>query len=166
MANAVFSDCRRYRYTLWRTWLDPLIAQHTFRYVNFVCLNPSTADETKDDNTIRKCIKFAKSWGYDGMCVTNLFAWRSTNPKLMLKEPEPVGADNDFYIQQIASGADLVIAAWSQYGGHLNRSSHVKTLIDKPLHYLRIGEKETSEPWHPLYLPDVSRPILWHRSEL
>lgn len=152
---AHWSACRRYRYTLWRWWGD--MYTNSDNYVNFICLNPSTADDEKDDNTIRKCIKFAKSWGYDSLCVTNLFAYRSTDRKAMLKVSEPVGLDNDYYIDNVANNASLVVAAWSQDGSHLGRSEAVRKMIWKPLHYLRMSK----EPWHPLYLPDSTKPILW-----
>ena len=155
-ARAHFSSCRKYRYTLWRWWGD--MFNESSNYVNFICLNPSTADETKDDNTIRKCIKFAKSWGYSGMCVTNLFAWRSTDRKAMMKVDEPIGPDNDYYIWNVAANAKLIVAAWSQDGNHRGRSKAVRENLSLPLHYLRMGK---SEPWHPLYLPDISKPILW-----
>lgn len=152
MKSAEFSPCRQYRYTLWREWLFGT------GYINFVCLNPSTADETRDDNTIRKCVKFAKTWGYQAMCVTNLFAIRSTDPKVMLKHPEPVGAENDSHLRLSAYNAELVIAAWGRHGRHLNRSFYVRRLLNRKLHILRMGE---FEPWHPLYLPDSTQPIEW-----
>ena len=158
MSVAVFSDCRRYRYTLWRTWLEPLLAQHTIRYVNFICLNPSTADETKDDNTIRKCVKFAKAWGFDAMCVTNLFAFRATDPKLMKQQDDPIGPENDFYLEAVAKKAAIVVAAWGAHGTHLNRATTVRKNLPVVFRYLRMGNLE---PWHPLYLPDSSQPILW-----
>lgn len=155
---ATFSPCRNYRYALWRTWSG---ASAGFQFVNFICLNPSTADEMKDDNTIRKCIKFARAWGYDGICVTNLFAWRSTDRKAMMKVDDPIGPENDFYIKYTANNAHLVVAAWSQDGKHLGRSQEVLQMLPADrLHYLRMGK---SEPWHPLYLPDVSKPILWEK---
>lgn len=118
MAN--FSRCRAYRYTLWRTWNTGLFtyAGKPDRYVNFICLNPSTADEVADDNTIRKCVKFAKTWGYPAMCVTNLFAYRSTDPEAMKLVAEPIGEDNDYFLENTAVNAALVIAAWSQHGSH------------------------------------------------
>jgi hypothetical protein len=154
--NAEFSQDRAYRYTLWRSW-DPPVAQDG-RYVNFICLNPSTADETKDDNTIRKCVKFAKSWGYQSMCVTNLFAYRSTDPRKMKAAHNPVGTNNDFYLVRIARQADKVIAAWGVHGSYLARSEDVRKIIDGPLYILRMGKYE---PWHPLYLPDSTKPELW-----
>lgn len=127
-------------------------------YVNFICLNPSTADEVQDDNTIRKCIKFAKSWGYESMCVTNIFAYRATKPADMKAYPTPIGPDNDQWIAAVAAEADLVIASWSQHASFLNRSTDVLTLLPSRPKILRMGDQE---PWHPLYLPDSSTPIDW-----
>src|ERR1700691_893264 len=66
--GAVFSPCRRYRYALWREW-GVLPGMPDKGYVLFVGLNPSTADETRDDATIRRCIAFAQAWGYSGLCM-------------------------------------------------------------------------------------------------
>lgn len=159
--TATFSPCRKYRYTLWRTWRG-LLDEYIPGYVNFICLNPSTADETKDDNTIRKCVKFARSWGYGAMCVTNLFAWRDTSPAAMKKVPEPIGEQNDWYLDHIAKDANLVIAAWSQDGGHLDRSRVVREMLKVPMSYLRMGK---TEPYHPLYLPDATKPTIWTDSK-
>jgi hypothetical protein len=75
-AGAEFSPCRRYRYALYRdrgALLGPKVM--------FVGLNPSTADETVDDPTIRRCIRFARDWGYDGLIMANLYAWRAPKPR-------------------------------------------------------------------------------------
>lgn len=53
-------------------------------------LNPSTADENVDDPTIRRCINFAKDWGYGGMYVGNLFAFRTAYPKELKEAGFPV----------------------------------------------------------------------------
>jgi len=151
MRTADFSACRKYRYTLWRNWSDG------GRYVNFICLNPSTADETNDDPTMRKCIKFAKAWGYDAMCATNIFAYRATDPKEMKRQAEPIGESNDYYIHNIAHNAALVVAAWSQHGTHLERSKQVREILTGlDVHMLKMGSKE---PWHPLYLKDSTVPV-------
>lgn len=158
----LFSDDRVYRYTLWREWAD--LFTTTLRVVNFICLNPSTATETLDDPTMRKCIKFSKAWGYDAMCVTNIFAYRATNPEEMKAAADPVGPDNDNWIRHVALQSDLVVAAWSQHAGHRGRSKEVRDLLvrmGKPVHYLRMGTGQAPEPWHPLYLPDSTKPEVW-----
>ena len=85
-SGAIFSECKKYRYLLWRKWGK---SPHS-KYVMFVGLNPSTADESIDDPTIRRCICFAKDWGYDGLFMANLFAYRATYPVDMFKFAEPI----------------------------------------------------------------------------
>src|SRR6185295_13389216 len=83
--GTMLSPDRKYRYVLFRCW----DIEKTM--VNFVALNPSTADESKDDPTLRRCMSFAKSFGYGGLYITNLFAFRATR-FVMYKPPYP----NDF----------------------------------------------------------------------
>ena len=83
--SAVISECRLYRYRLDRVW-DTGEAQ-----VLFVMLNPSTADATVDDRTICRCMEFARAWGYGGLVVGNLFAYRATNPQQLKNVDDPVG---------------------------------------------------------------------------
>lgn len=90
--DAILSEDRKYRYILSRTW------DETKPTVLFIGLNPSTADENEDDPTIRRCIIFAKSWGYGGLIMANLFAFRTTNPQGLYSEKNPVGSENDYYI--------------------------------------------------------------------
>lgn len=154
--SADISRDRVYRYTLWRRWSDG------DRYVQFVCLNPSTADEETDDPTVRKCVKFAKTWGYDALCITNLFAYRATNPRVMMAAADPIGFGNDRWLLKVAADASLIVAAWGLDGVHLHRSAAVRRLLRNfDLHYLRITR---SEPWHPLFLPDKTLPSRWYRS--
>src|ERR1019366_6557448 len=101
--NAILSDCRRYRFELWRTWDDLLNDGNG--YAMFVGLNPSTADETEDDPTIRRCTDYAQRWGYSGLCMTNLFAYRATLPQDMRGAPDPVGEGNDDHLIQCAANA-------------------------------------------------------------
>ena len=91
-SEAILSVDRKYRYVLTRTW------DETLPNIMFVGLNFSTADETTDDPTIRRCINFAKSWGYGGLYMVNLFAYRSTNPNNIRIVDNPIGDDNDSYI--------------------------------------------------------------------
>ena len=103
--DAIFSVCRKYRYALWRSW------DESKPYVMIIGLNPSTADETKDDPTITRCINFAKSWGYGGVCVTNLFAYRATVPSDMKASNEPIGTENDAWLYKLAREAAIIVAA-------------------------------------------------------
>ena len=166
-----FSPDRLYRYTLWREWdrdllgVQPMhIWELGWKYVQFICLNPSTADETKDDPTIRRCIAFAKSWGYGALCMTNLFAFRATDPRRMMGHPNPVGCENDKWLVQISRTAGLIVAAWGTKGQFLGRDREVLKLLDD-LHYLR--KTKDGFPEHPLYLPQTLNPIPWsHESRV
>ena len=87
--SAVFSTCRKYRYSLTRSW------NLTENYVLFIGLNPSIADETIDDPTLTRCINFAKDWGYSGLIMVNLFAYMSTYPIELKKTKLPIGKENN-----------------------------------------------------------------------
>lgn len=143
MNKAIFSSCRQYRFSLWREW------DKTKPYAMFIALNPSTADDYIDDPTVTRCVAFAKSWGYGGLCMTNLFAFRATDPQILKNCDDPVGEDNDHYLFEIAKNAAVVVAAWGNHGRHLDRAKQVRKLI-ADLYYLKINK--TGEPAHPLYL--------------
>jgi hypothetical protein len=149
---ANFSACRTYRYSLWRRW-------GRGDYAMFIGLNPSTADETQDDPTIRRCIKFAKDWGYSALCMTNLFAYRATRPADMKKAGgAAVGWENDYTLITLAQGAGVVVAAWGAHGTHKGRDQSVRLMVPG-LHYLRLTKD--GHPGHPLYLPSSLRPVEW-----
>lgn len=157
---ATFSPDRLYRYTLWRMWPDLFI--DASNYVMFVGLNPSTADEVRDDPTIRRCIKFAQAWGFGSMCMTNLFAFRATDPDDMKAAEEPVGPGNDEALIRIAKGAGLVVSAWGADGVHLGRADDVVSLLATSgvtLHSLKVTKG--GHPGHPLYLKKTSVPVPW-----
>ncbi len=143
--TALISDCGKYRYELTREWEDgPLCV--------FVMLNPSTADASEDDPTIRRCIGYAKREGCGKLAVVNLFAYRATDPS-ELCEPgvEPIGPANNDYIEQWAKrfAPKLVIAAWGQTDRG-PRAGRVKWLLrDVPLYAL--GVTKSGKPGHPLY---------------
>jgi len=150
--DAVFSPCRQYRYLLWRRWADDWASN----YAMVIGLNPSTADETNDDPTIRRCIKFAKDWGYSGLCMANIFAYRATDPKDMIAVNEPIGVENDRYLKETAAAASVVIAAWGNHGTYKNRHLQVKRIIPV-LHCLKVTK--SGMPSHPLYLPQTLKPV-------
>lgn len=149
---AVFSPGRVHRYALWRRWQNG-------RYCMFIGLNPSTADEVNDDNTVRRCIDYAKRWGYPALCMTNLFAFRSTYPSDLRKCQDPVGKINDWALAHLASNAAIVVAAWGTHGTYLNREAQVRRLLPN-LHYLRLTKD--GHPNHPLYLPKALVPQPWN----
>ena len=124
----------------------------------FVGLNPSTADEHKDDPTIRRCIAFAKAWGYDGLCMTNLFAYRATDPKEMMLAADPIGPQNDQVLTERASKAAVVVAAWGAKGDFQGRAAWARAMLPN-LHYLRLTKD--GHPGHPLYLPKSLVPVEW-----
>lgn len=154
--TATFSPCRLYRYQLWRRW-----QAHVFRgrYAMFVGLNPSTADETNDDPTIRRCIQFAKDWGYDGLCMTNIFAFRATDPKVMKAQPDPIGPDNDAHLMGIAEHAGVVVAAWGIHGAHMGRHSQAWRLLNNAggVEAMCLGTTAEGFPKHPLYLAKTTK---------
>ena len=137
---------------LWREWIGG------DGYAMFVGLNPSTADETMDDPTVRRCINFAKAWGYGALCMTNIFAFRATDPADMKAAIDPVGPDNDKTLLEMARSAGVVIAAWGVHGAYLERSAKVHHMLG-PLHCLALTKE--GHPGHPLYLPKdlMPRPL-------
>ena len=140
--SATFSNCRKYRYALSRSWDDKK------KIVLFIGLNPSTADEKKDDPTIRRCINYAQSWGYGGLQVANLFAYRATKPVKLKNVENPVGDDNDQQLIKLSKMADLTVAAWGNEGVLFNRDKQVIKLIPN-LMCLKINK--SGQPAHPLY---------------
>lgn len=159
--SAVFSPDRVYRYLLIRQW-DYF--SKTKGLVAFVGLNPSTATETEDDPTVRRCVNFARDWGYGGMAMLNVFAFRATDPRVMKRHPEPVGPDNDEWIQKWTAPevADLVVACWGVHGDHLLRGRQVAYALKADRSRLRVfGLTKDSHPKHPLYLAATSTAKEW-----
>ena len=115
----------------------------------FIGLNPSTADETVDDPTIRRCIGFAKAWGYGGIYMLNAYAFRATNPKDMKAAADPIGPGNDEAFGYYRSKVGLIVAAW---GAHCDpeRARKVCQAVGRPVECL--GLTAAGAPKHPLYL--------------
>lgn len=140
-----------YRYQLTREWGDG-------PRVLWVMLNPSTADAEKDDPTIRRCIGFSKAWGYGGLTVCNLFAFRATDPKKLRGVIDPIGPENDRHIFEASSVADMTIAAWGGNGHLMDRATYVGRRLTRP-HALNVIA--CGCPVHPLYQPKHLRPSEW-----
>lgn len=155
--KTIFSDDRKYRYTLWREWpinevASDLRHRHA-QFAQFIGLNPSTADETQDDPTIRRCVQFAKDWGFGALCMTNLFALRATDPQDMKAHPDPIGYDNDDWLESLSQHAGVIIAAWGKDGKHMHRGVRVKLRLNNPISCLHcLGLNSDGSPKHPLYL--------------
>jgi hypothetical protein len=129
---------------------------------NFLMLNPSTADEVQLDPSCTRARVYAERWGFGGLIVTNLFAWRATDPDDMKSASDPVGRGNDVAIAAAAREAKLLICAWGNHGAHLGRSGRVVTLLRRAgidLHVLKMNAG--GEPAHPLYLRGSLEPQLW-----
>jgi len=153
--RTIFSPDRAHRYTLWREF-DLTNSD----FVQFIGLNPSTADEVQDDPTVRRCIDFAKRWGFGALCMTNIFGFRATDPRVMKAHPEPIGPDNDAWLARIAAGAGLVVAAWGTHGVFMDRGRAVQSY----LHNLScLGTTKDGSPRHPLYVRADTQPLPFGR---
>jgi hypothetical protein len=147
MKSAVISEDNNYRYQLSRIWDESKPA------VLFIMLNPSIADASIDDPTIRRCINFAKSWGYGGLYVGNLYAYRSTDPKALKYVENPVGDDNICHIQSLVTLVDKVIYAW---GNNQKEPEWLQSIVETP-YCIELSKKRV--PKHPLYLKGDLQPI-------
>ena len=155
-STAIYSDCERYRYALSRVW------DAQGKHVQFVMLNPSTATEVQNDPTVERCERRARALGFGSFTVTNIFAWRDTDPRNMKAASDPVGPANDEAILDAGRSADQIIAAWGTHGAHLARGAEVEALLrnlGKPLYHL--GLSKAGHPKHPLYIAYTEQPRLW-----
>jgi hypothetical protein len=149
--GAVFSDCRRYRYRLWRIWdasLSPAC---------FILMNPSTADEIANDPTVERCQRRAAMLGYGGLIVVNVFAWRETDsrklPKLVAAGTDITGPDNDAAILSAARESKLVVCGWGKPGELNGRGrSVVRLLNDAGITPHALAVNADGSPKHPLYI--------------
>lgn len=154
-SEAVYSDCARYRYLLTRIWAPG-------PRVLFVMLNPSTATEVQNDPTVERCEQRARKLGYGAFRVTNIFAFRATDPKVMRAQPDPVGPDNDAAIAQSADWSDAIVCAWGNHGLFMHRGLQVEALLrptGKALFHL--GLTGQTQPRHPLYVGYDRQPEPW-----
>ncbi len=146
-----------HRVTLSRQWLG------SGGLVNWIMLNPSTADDVFDDPTIRKCVGFSKRWGFSQMVVTNLFSFRATDPRdlrdlVKVYYARAVGINDGPLIEQ-ASRADLVVAAWGNYGNLAGRADDVMTRVLPDVRMFCIGLTKAGQPLHPCMAGYTNAPV-------
>ena len=151
--GAEISACGLYRYSLHRAWDEVHL-----NTVNFVMLNPSTADGAQEDATIRRCVGFARSCGYGALVVTNLFAYRSTNPNGLLTAHDPIGPDNDQHLKTWASIAGPTIFGWGAHTFATERSRAVYEML-RQYNPQCLRLTKSGAPAHPLYLPGNLKPV-------
>lgn len=152
LSSASFSPDRVYRYSLMRRW------KHTGNRFVVIGLNPSTADETADDPTIRRCIGFAKREGCAEYVMLNLFGFRATDPAVMKRQHDPIGPQNDSLILNTCvvpswHPKPVIVAAWGVHGAWRNRGEQVVTMLTRQgVDLYHFGLTKDNHPKHPLYL--------------
>ncbi len=142
--GAIFSECRKYRYALWRNW------NYNLPKVMFIGLNPSTANEIVNDNTICRVINFAKNWGFGGVYMLNCFPYISTNPD----DLNEFGNTelNDRYLYLTAINCKEIIFAWGSFKivKKYGRDAELSKMFPNAK-ALKINKD--GSPLHPLYAP-------------
>ena len=165
-ADAVISPCGRYRYLLSRSWAPSRGS------VGFVMCNPSTADAHRDDPTVRRCIGFARGWGFGALRIANAFALRTADPTVLLDVVavggDPVGPDNPRHLRGLGE-EHTVVLAWGTNAaavlgaGYLDEVLGELTVVGAQLVCLAVNQD--GSPRHPLYVPEQTRPIPWRTSQ-
>ncbi len=156
-SSAVLSTCGVYRYRLDRQWNEQ-------PQMGLVMLNPSTADASANDPTIRRCIAFARDSGHGGIRVINLFSLRSTDSSMILEHDDPIGPENARYLHEMvefARAGGVVVAAWGKPKNNVvfERAIDVAGYFGEHLHALKLTVG--GDPRHPLYLKRSCRPFQW-----
>ena len=136
-------------------------------YLQVIGLNPSTADEKINDPTVARCIDFAKRWGFGGLCMTNLFAFRATDPDVMKAQPWPIGDENDHWLDETAKDAGMILFAWGNHGSHLDRAATVASVLcaKYPLKTVALVMTNAMQPKHPLYIRGETEPFSYPPTE-
>lgn len=153
-----FSACGKHRLYLRRFWNPTKGAR---LYVMFVGLNPSTANTEADDPTIRRCINFARSWGYDGMYMCNLFSYISTDPNKLVTHPNEKDL-NDYHLKNVEYYCDRVVFCWGAFKQHKARMEEVIKMFPDAYCF---GKTKQGFPLHPLYLKSNLKPIKFNQTD-
>lgn len=158
---AEFSADRLHRWWLSREWgSEPWCA--------FIGLNPSTADETQDDPTIRRCINFSRSWEHGGLLMLNLYAYRATDPRELWAAEKRgvsiVGQQNyfcDLLERTRQFSVTRIVAAWGAGGGERGKQFGIAARL-VGINFDCLMKTKQGHPQHPLYLPSGLLPEPWN----
>lgn len=153
--GAYFSPCGRHRYSLLREW------DASKPRMVFCGLNPSTADASTDDPTIRREIAFARSWGFGSMVKVNAYGWRSTDPKGLWTTPDPIGPRNPEFVLEWALQAKLFVACWGTNIRLRDADQLRRDLAAEGVKVYALKLTKEGHPQHPLYLPASTMPFRW-----
>lgn len=163
-AGAALSTDGVYRYQLWRKWADG-------PWMTFIMLNPSTADHSKDDPTIRRCIGFARRENCGGIMVVNLYAFRATKPDALLTADDPRGPLNMHFITEaLALSGGPNVAAWGAWwksqsrrvkGPGFPRIAVESLARDAKVELVSLGVTALGAPRHPLYVKADTPLVPW-----
>lgn len=148
-SGAKFSECGKHRYGLWRHWEDAKPC------IMFIGLNPSTANATMDDPTIRRVKAFSQSWGFGGVYMANLFSLVSPNPNDLLTCEDPI-KENDKFLDAFASNCSEILFAWGAFKMAKARAQQVIEMFPGAI---CLGKNNDGSPKHPLYIPAKTRPL-------
>jgi hypothetical protein len=159
--SAIISNCGQYRYQLTRS-ADTETARFfaTRGPALFIMLNPSTADASLDDPTIRRCRGFAKTWDCDGIVVANLYALRATNPTALWTHADPVGPDNDTHLALLIRDHETIVCAWGA-NAKPERVAQVSKMFHRQSRPMCLGVTKHGTPRHPLYIRGDQPLIDW-----
>ena len=153
LSQVWYSQCDQYRYGLSRVW------DNAKPSLLFIMLNPSTADEHRNDPTVARCETRARAMGFGGVMVANLFAYRATRPEDLKQAFAPCGDANDAVLDHWLHVAGMTVAAWGVHGGHEGRGRELARRITEPLYHL--GLTKDGHPRHPLYVSFATAPEEW-----
>jgi hypothetical protein len=128
------------------------------RPIVWIGLNPSTADETADDPTIRRICGFSRAWDFGAVLMLNLFAYRATNPRDMMAADDPVGQCNDMWLTEAVRLGCPIVAAWGEGGRFRDRQREFE---EKG--FMCLGMNKSGAPKHPLYLPADATLEVWRK---
>lgn len=162
--NAVISNCLQYRYFLCRELNQLPGIGFGDSSILFVMLNPSTADASTNDPTLKKCMKFATTWGHSRLEVANLYAYRATQPSRLKKvgAATAVGPDNDAWLRRLLRKHDEVICAWGKNPSDARVREFIALAESCNCELLCIDTNDDRSPRHPLYIKDDETPKPWN----